>query len=747
MTVITPESGFRARLRRLISGAAVFAISLGLCVVSGAPAATAATGDDDTAPAVELHLTVGLRGTVVQGGAATASIAVQNDSETALSEARVLLELNRTPLVDQASLTAWLDEESTDDGTFELLASESTSAVAPETSATAALSIPAADLDGLAPGVYPVRASLSGAVSGSGADATPIDAATTSVLVVDAASRPRVTVLVPLTATPADGASLLTRDELTALTAPDGDLTAQLDGVSGTSAVLAVDPSILAAIRVLGASAPAQVTDWLDRLNGLPNERFALQFADADATTQAQAGLPSLLQPTTLQTYLDPANFPATGATPTPTPTPEPADGPRLPDDETLAAVDGAAPGLLWPRGDATVDDLDAFDAYLGDGLTTILPSTALSAPSAGHVSVDGHDVLVADAAASDALSAAAAEADADARGRSLAAANAALFLSSQAAAGAPLLVGLDRDDDRTGEALREAVLAADSATDDLASLRASTPSAATLAGGGADLRGDALQLLLAGEDDLSAFATILEDPRVLLAPERIRILRVISAGSSTKRFASDVEAHRDQTAETLDAVNLPQSSTIQLLTAAADLPFSVRNDLPWPVTIRLTARPSDPRLEVERVTEQVIQANTNGRVKVRVSSRVGSGELDLGLSLSSPTGVQIGQPQSVRVAVRAEWEGIGLGVFGGLIVVLLSLGIYRTVRRRRHDAAAGGDPDAADVDADADTDASADGDGDGTAAARDADTDAEAPMDAGMKKPPAGTADERGAQ
>ena len=48
-----------------------------------------------------------------------------------------------------------------------------------------------------------------------------------------------------------------------------------------------------------------------------------------------------------------------------------------------------------------------------------------------------------------------------------------------------------------------------------------------------------------------------------------------------------------------------------------------------------------------------------------------------------------ISQPESVRVSVRAEWEAIGLGVFGGLIVLLLGLGIIRTVRRRRREAIA----------------------------------------------------------
>lgn len=710
MTATTPDNGFRARLRRAARGTVGFAIALALCGAGGAPA-LAADGDGADPSSVSLHLTAGVRGMVSPGGAVTASITVQNDGDAALSAGRVEVEIDRTPLADQAELSSWLADEGTDDADdFVPLGGDDTTAVDGRSEAITAVTIPQESVADLAPGVYRLRAQLDGATTGTGADAVSQDAAATSVLVIAADQRPQVTVLVPITATPA-ARSLLTRDELIELTAPDGDLTAQLEGVSGTSAVLAVDPSIPAAIRALGTAAPAQVTEWLDRLDRLPNERFALQFGDADATTQSQAGLPALLQPNTLAPFLQPSDFQprpdATGA-PTTAPTPTPTGGPQFPDDETLMAVDGAVQGILWPRGGVTPDDLSRFTAYAGDTVTSVLPSTSLAGTPSGHVTIDGHDVLVADAAASDALSDAAAEPDTAARGRALAAANAALFFTAQATGGAPLMVGLDRDDNRTADALREAIVAADSPGVGLSSLRAAPPVAGTLADEPGDARGTSLQMLLAEENELIAFSSILDDPQVLLSPERIRILRVIGVGSSAKRFDADVAAHRTATRETLAAVDIPQSSTIQLLTANADLPFSVRNDLPWPVNIRLTVKPSDPRLEVDPVTPATIQAGTTSRVKVPVSARVGSGELNLGLSLSSPTGVPLGQPQSVRVAVRAEWEGIGLAVFGGLIVVLIVLGVFRTVHRRRREAdgtdadgadAAGADPAGADAD------------------------------------------------
>ncbi len=217
--------------------------------------------------------------------------------------------------------------------------------------------------------------------------------------------------------------------------------------------------------------------------------------------------------------------------------------------------------------------------------------------------------------------------------------------------------------------------------------MRAAPAASVTVPDAAAATRAPDLANLLTDEGALTAFATVLDDPLVLLSPERIRILRTIAVGSSDEAFAEKVAAHRARTTETLGAVSIPDSSTIQLLTANADLPIAVRNDLPWPVTVRLFAAPSDPRLEVKPVIDVEVQANSTTRAKVPVSARVGSGELDLRLALTSPTGVPIQSEQTVRVAVRAEWETIGLVIFGGLAVLLIALGVVRTVRRKRREA------------------------------------------------------------
>jgi hypothetical protein len=70
--------------------------------------------------------------------------------------------------------------------------------------------------------------------------------------------------------------------------------------------------------------------------------------------------------------------------------------------------------------------------------------------------------------------------------------------------------------------------------------------------------------------------------------------------------------------------------------------------------------------------------------VRVPLESHVANAEVTLSMSLTSPTGVAIGPQRTTRLTIRAEWETIGLIVFGSLGLLLIGAGIFRTIRRRR---------------------------------------------------------------
>jgi hypothetical protein len=679
-------------------------------------------------------------GIVNPGDALSASVSIQNGTDAEVAPTPVTLSLGRTPIADRDDLGDWLDGTSTDVA-LEAIATDQIAAVDPGGFQVRGITI-AADhpaLAGLAPGVYPLAASY------PGTDGT-VTAASTIIVPPDEATDVGIGVIVPIT-TGALSEGLLTAEQLAELTAPDGDLTNQLDGVTGTPAILAVDPAVPASIRVLGTSAPDSALEWLTRLESIPNSRFALQFGDADVTAQLQAGLPRPLQPTSFTAYMSESNF----AAPTPTPTPAPSDAPTTaptpqPDaalpstDELLTVGPATRQGVYWPaEGTADAEIISRLtDIATTDGTapSTLIPSSTTDAGSDGrtvsaHGRVGAGEVLVYDSDVSAALDDASQREEPWLRGAPLTAATAYLAFAAAETNG-PLLVTVGRGDGRSRVELAAAISAAFSAPH-------MTPrTIATVAAGEAfDVeltgvesspeRAAAASALVADEGELARFATILDQPSLLTGPERADLLQVLGVawiGDTT--WPTVLAEHRAATAGTLDSVALLPTSPSDLYGSSAALRFWVRNDLPYPVNLVLYTTRDNLRLDVQGETPIVATPQSNTRVEVPVQARVGRGDVTLTLQLRSPAFVAIGEPQSVEVNVYADWEAVGIAALAVLVGMLLLFGIARTVlrvRRRRKvtDAAApggadgetvlGAEPDRADAKAEAEVPAAAEGD------------------------------------
>lgn len=717
MTVTPSESLARRRISRAgVAFVAILTLLTTLLAPVGAFADTPTPEPTPTPPipvgTTAFTLAPISNGVLTPGEALNVSMTLQNETDASTPRATAELSLGRTALADRAALTAWLDGDTSGVRT-QRVATAALEPVAPASSQVTAARVDgdARALAGLAAGVYPLQATY---------DAPDGSVTATSVFIVPPADQAEVGigVLVPIT-TEVTAGGLLTAEQLTALTAPDGALTAQLDGVEGTTAILAVDPAIPAAIRVLGTAAPESALLWLERLESLPNSRFALQFGDADVAAQLESGLSRPLRPTSLSAYMTPADFiPVPEATPGPTPTP--AVDPETPVYPSLSELLDVGPAtrnaVYWPAdgtaGPAVVKQLG--DIRISDqSALTVVSSTQTTAGATGatvpaHGRADDAEVLVYDAEVSRALSQASRLDEASLRGASLAAATGYLAFAAAETRGAPLLVTLGRDAARSRVSLGATI---DAATD--------APGVSPLTIGGLanssttdveigdapveQVRADAASALVNGESELSRFATILDDPGLITGPERAEILQLLGIAWLTdgEGWTTALADHRAATAETLDSVGLVPTPPISLYGANAGLQFWVRNDLPYPVNLVLYVTPDDLRLDVQRANPVVAQPTSNSRVEVPVQARVGNGEVTLDLQLRSRASVAIGEPESVDVSVRAEWETFGIAALAILVGGLLLLGVVRTVlrlraRRTRTDAAAPaeGEPD-----------------------------------------------------
>lgn len=631
-------------------------------------------------------------------------ISATNPNDSTVAAGEVSIAVSRTALATDKDLTAWLDAPSARDTE---IARVTMPGIAAHGKRTLAVTVdPSSEqLVDLAPGVYPLSATY------ASAQGTLIAAAVLVVPTsVEAAGEVGpIGVIVPITA-PAQTRGLLSAVELTTLTAPDGELRAQLDAVTGTAAILAIDPAVVAAIRVLGTSAPADAQQWLRDLMELPNSRFALQFGDADIATEIGAGLSAPLTVSTLTSYMTPSNFTGAGATapnatpdgaatsdptatPTPTTSPAPTPG-QLPTLDELLNIGATSTNVFWPAtGTAGADVVTALkDRTVADVAPTfVLPTTVVSGAPSAWAQADGAQILTYDAEVSAALRTASTSPDAIVRAAGLSAASGYASVATSAAPLAPLLVTVDRATARSREQLRATITAAMALSGRVAvgldTLTSGAASAVTVATGEPDsARVATLEALLEGESSLTSFATILADPTLLTGPERASILQLIGNGwlDTPGAFAEAIEAHHAATATTLASVAIMPPSDITLLASSAPLAFSVHNELPWPVSLVLIATPNDPRLIVQNSTPVEAGPSQNTRVRVPVEARVGSGESTLDLQLRSPAMVAIGDEVPVAVAVRAEWESVGIVMMVTLVGGMLVLGVVRTVRRLR---------------------------------------------------------------
>ncbi len=809
MTVTPTAQGAHARLANDLAGRrrprrwrplAAAMLALALVTGAGASAIAAERADDpatvdasaERASSPRVTLAPLASGVVTPETSLVAPVIVENLTDQPLAPATARLEIGHGAITDRAVLDAWLagtlDPASL--GAFVAGGEAPIEPVLPGELATATITVEGAapEIAGLAPGVYPILvrytpdAASSGAVGGADTstdqqgDTEPL-LSTSTMLVRDPAAAPQpfeVGLIVPITA-PALASGLLSAAELRALTAPGGALSASLEAVAGTPAILAIDPAILAAIRVLGTDAPGEAVDWLARLDALPNERFSLAFADGDLATAFAAGLPTPFTPSTLQAYMRPEDFipipspspsaetpspgsvsssglpiseyaksgmftdltedPTPGDAPSTTPSerpsdaPEPNETPAYPTLETLLDVPGARHGVVWP---VTGTASGALLAHLGAAATAeghtgvgVLASAntaqgieTRTVPARGMAG--DSSVLVYDASISAALRNAASAQSTLLRGAPLTAAAAQLTLASAEIDG-QLLVSVDRGMERTKNDLSAAINAVfempGATPRTLGELLAAEPTQIDIVEApAAQERVDVAHRLVETEGRIGAFATVLDDPGLLTTPERASIAQLLGAGwfsaqwpsgrfpgtgpasgqpqvGQTEQQVSEtpeaawnraIVDHEARSARTLSSVGILPPSTTNLLSADAKLQFWVRNDLPYPVNVVFITSPNDLRLEVTRSTPVTALPSSNTRVEVPVIAKVGSGDVQLQLELRSPTLQPIGAPVTAEVAVRADWELIGIISLAAIVGTLFVVGIIRTVLARR---------------------------------------------------------------
>ncbi|WIB26500.1 DUF6049 family protein [Curtobacterium sp. MCSS17_015] len=735
-------------LRTVLAAAASALVATGLVIapaaVDVADAATSSKPADPTTAqsgTTSVELTPSGQGVLELGDDLSLSLTVTNDTDVALPAGRADLDIIRPVVGTRDILTDWLGDTSSDGYVGVPMDSVDVPVVPAHRSVTvSAISVPFDDvrLGTLNPfGARRIAASYAAgstfAVGRSAftwnpaLDRAPVDVA----------------VAMPVTV-PATEDGVLSAGALAADTAVDGTLTQQLDAAEGHSVALAVDPRIIASIRLLGDDAPSSATAWLERLEGLRNEKFPLSYADADVAGLHQAGLPGIAAPISFDQAIAAAveddRFP--GATPSPT-APAPSDGATagtpgtddgadqggagqddtgttgtptadatpgdptgdgtgpaadapatLPTSESLVDFPWTVDTVAWPaEGTVATDDLTALGAagyrstLVSSGNTSAGGNTTVAASE----EIGSTQALVSDQAMSGLLREAASATDGRAAAKAMSELSATLAtVAVQGTATGPVLLTLDRSWPTDSSRLEKALDTLESTVwvspTDFSTVVDATPGSLTLQSSSvADDRLATLRRLVRSEQELADFASAVQDPAAVTAPAR---LTTLAAASNAWRADTDglttvvdgIVATNDETVGTVGIVN---SSDITLLGDRSSLPISVRNRSDFPVTVFLTVTPSNSFLRIEEnAVEVTIQPRSSTRTTFPVQS-VANGKVALSMSLTSATGARISTPATVEINVQAQWETVITAIAAVAVIAVFGFGIVRNVRRR----------------------------------------------------------------
>ena len=135
-----------------------------------------------------------------------------------------------------------------------------------------------------------------------------------------------------------------------------------------------------------------------------------------------------------------------------------------------------------------------------------------------------------------------------------------------------------------------------------------------------------------------------------------------------------------------IPSVHILAGSDINLLASEAKIPVRVKNDFNTDLRVHVHAVASNGRLTIPAPVEIMIPANTAINAQIPVKA-IGSGEVNLSVWLETFSGLRVGDEVEVKVNVNADAENLILISFTAVICVLGTLGLVRTLRKRRERA------------------------------------------------------------
>ena len=131
-------------------------------------------------------------------------------------------------------------------------------------------------------------------------------------------------------------------------------------------------------------------------------------------------------------------------------------------------------------------------------------------------------------------------------------------------------------------------------------------------------------------------------------------------------------------------AVSIVKGSGINLVSRESSLPVAVTNTLAGEVQVIVNLKSSSAKLVVEDSTMQLsIPAGTTVNAQFPIRA-IGSGNVVLVSWLTALSGRELGDRVLINLTVNPDIETAAIVLFLSFVAVLMSIGVIRTLRRRK---------------------------------------------------------------
>lgn len=131
-------------------------------------------------------------------------------------------------------------------------------------------------------------------------------------------------------------------------------------------------------------------------------------------------------------------------------------------------------------------------------------------------------------------------------------------------------------------------------------------------------------------------------------------------------------------------AVSIVKGSGINLVSRESSLPVAVTNTLAGEVQVIVNLKSSSAKLVVEDSTMQLsIPAGTTVNAQFPIRA-IGSGNVVLVSWLTALSGRELGDRVLINLTVNPDIETAAIVLFLSFVAVLMSIGVVRTLRRRK---------------------------------------------------------------